>query len=1502
MRNNVLVVYRVLFFFLFLSGSSYCQTTYNYFFTGAPQTYNATNGGVLLAVTADGAEGGPSSSPSSGALNLGGRVTCSLSVPQGAVLTIYVGGMPTNTVGGYNGGGAGMAGTSYFGGGGGGASDIRLNGTALANRIVVAGGGGGDGQSQANTSFSGGGGLVGQNGTNWLVPSTFATGGTQTAGGNGGTYLNGSCSTSTLVGQNGVLGIGGDAVTGTGTGNCEQYGGAGGGGGYYGGGGMQIASAGGGSSYTDPVRATNVTHIQAFKSGDGEITITEVLWATRTQTNILCNGIPSGIAAVTAGGVSGPFTYSWLPSGGTSSIATGLSAGNYTCIISSPAGTIASTFTITQPLAFTLSVLKTDVTCFGLANGSATVTAIGAGGATPTYTWAPSGGNAAIASGLAAGIYTVTATNVLGCPASATVQILQPTAIPLYATASSPTVCNGSSIALTATGANTYTWSNGVGNGVPFVPPATATVTVTGTNTLTGCTATTSVGYTIVPGPAITPAGTVICSGSTTTLTANGANSYTWNTAATTVSISVSPATSTNYTVTGTSAVGCTNSAVFSVTVNPTPTLSVNLPTICLGNSATLTAGGAPNYSWSTGATTSSVVVSPVMATTYTLTGNTAFCSASITTTVSVGPPPAIVVNSPTICPGYSATLVASGATSYSWSTSATTSSIVVTPAATSIYSVTGSTIPACAPVTQTTMVFISPAPTVAVNSETICSGMTVTLTATGAASYTWSTGVGTSSILVSPPSGTVYNVTGTSGAGCVSALQNATVTVNPTPTLVLNSAVICEGKSATLTVNGAANYTWSTMASASSISVSPVINTVYSVTGTSNGCASVASTTVFVNANPTITANSSSICLNHPFTFTANGATSYAWTGPGSYTANGANAYIASVNNLSAGVYTVIGTSPNTCTSAVSATLTALALPTIAVGNALVCLNAVATLPSTTTPGCTYLWTGPLGDTHTSQDAIIASATNASPVIYTLVVAAPNTCTNSATSTLATMPLPTVAATGSVVCQNQPYTFTGSGASTYTWAGPNLLYVPNTPTLLIPNVDALSSGNYTLIGTGTNGCINMNLSAIQLTFMPLPVILVTNTTLCVGKTAILSASGGISGGYSWTGPNNFSASTQNISIPNVNQSSGGVYTVTGMAANTCTNSGTATLVVLPLPQPVITAPSRICMGSALVMEASAAVTQTWTGPFNYRSLNKDVTIPIFNLNQAGNYSLTVMDNNGCIGYTATAVSIDPQPTGNLVADNAGNFCVPFCSGFHFASTGNSPVVDAVWQISNNAVVTGMSFSYCLGSNAPVAVMGSFTNALGCTNKLGFTIEGAPRPVADFVYSPTRPTEGQEIVEFRNASQGDAQAVWRWHFSDKEQPSESGENVSYSFDEAGVYAIALIVTNRYGCSDTAVKSIVVEPDFGIYVPNSFTPNGDGMNDTFQPKGRGIDKYTLTVFSRLGEVVYQTTDFNAGWDGDLKGKPTTDDIFVWKITMTDTRGRIKELTGHISVIR
>jgi uncharacterized protein (TIGR02145 family) len=196
---------------------------------------------------------------------------------------------------------------------------------------------------------------------------------------------------------------------------------------------------------------------------------------------------------------------------------------------------------------------------------------------------------------------------------------------------------------LTASGANTYSWSHSLGTGSSKTvsPTSTTTYTVTGTSAA-GCTGTATVSVTVNPLPSVTASASpaTICSGQSTTLTASGASTYTWSTGANTSSTTVSPASTTTYTVTGTSTAGCYNTATVSVAVNPTPTVtaSANPSTINGGQSSVLSASGADTYAWSHSlGTGSSKTVSPTGTTTYTVTGtSTAGCTATASVTVTV--------------------------------------------------------------------------------------------------------------------------------------------------------------------------------------------------------------------------------------------------------------------------------------------------------------------------------------------------------------------------------------------------------------------------------------------------------------------------------------------------------------------------------------------------------------------------------------------------------------------------------------------------------------------------------------------------------------------------------------------------------------------------------------------------------------------------------------------------------------------------------------------------
>ncbi|GIV29918.1 MAG: hypothetical protein KatS3mg028_0984 [Bacteroidia bacterium] len=370
------------------------------------------------------------------------------------------------------------------------------------------------------------------------------------------------------------------------------------------------------------------------------------------------------------------------------------------------------------------------------------------------------------------------------------------------------------------------------------------------------------------------------------------------------------------------------------ITVSPTPTITVNSSTICSGQSATLIANGASSYTWNTGATTNSVIVTPTTNTSYTVSGGSGSCIDSKTTQVIVNPSPTITVNSATICSGQSAPLVANGASSYTWNTGATTSSIIVTPTTNTSYTVSGGS-GSCID-SKTTQVIVNPSPTITVNSATICSGQSATLVANGASSYTWNTGATTNSVIVTPTTNTSYTVSGGSGS-CIDS-KTTQVIVNPSPTITVNSATICGGQSATLVANGASSYTWNTGATTSSIIVTPTTNTSYTVSGGSGSCIDSKTTQVIVNPSPTITVNSATICSGQSATLVANGASSYTWN-------TGAMTYSIVVYPTVGTVYTVTGQS-NGCVSTQTTDVVVQNIPalTITPSSSVICQNSCVT------------------------------------------------------------------------------------------------------------------------------------------------------------------------------------------------------------------------------------------------------------------------------------------------------------------------------------------------------------------------------------------------------------------------------------------------------------------------------------------------------------------------------------------------------------------------------
>ncbi|MGZ3932608.1 MAG: T9SS type B sorting domain-containing protein, partial [Bacteroidia bacterium] len=245
--------------------------------------------------------------------------------------------------------------------------------------------------------------------------------------------------------------------------------------------------------------------------------------------------------------------------------------------------------------------------------------------------------------------------------------------------------------------------------------------------------------------------------------------------------------------------------------------------------------------------------------------------------------------------------------------------------------------------------------------------------------------------------------------------------------------------------------------------------------------------------------------------------------------------------------------------------------------------------------------------------------------------------------------------------------------------------------------------------------------------------------------------------------------------------------------------------------------------------------------------------------------------------------------------------CVPLCPSFTCVTSAGATIS---WIFGNGSTGTSITSSACYNTPADYIVISNVTDVNGCSNNSTFTVNAYPIPVADFNYAPIKPIANDDVA-FTDASYGANITAWNWYFMSTAAQQSSAQNPVFNYADAGAYAITLIAKSENGCIDTVTKTILVGEDFGIFVPNAFTPNADGLNDIFFAKGFGIVKFKMEIFDRWGEKVFTGNDINDSWDGtfQLKGnKILQDGVYSWRIELTDVYGKSKELTGHVTLIK
>ncbi len=622
------------------------------------------------------------------------------------------------------------------------------------------------------------------------------------------------------------------------------------------------------------------------------------------------------------------------------------------------------------------------------------------------------------------------------------------------ANASATEICAGEQVTLTGSGADSFTWDNGVTDGVPFSPSQTTTYTVTGSDPM-GCQAQDQVTIIVNPLPTVTAnaSATEICAGEQITLTGSGASSYTWDNGVSD-GVAFTPTQTTTYTVTGTDANGCQAQDQVTVIVNPLPTVTANASAteICAGEQVTLTGSGASTYTWDNGVS-DGVAFTPAQTTTYTVTGTDANgCQAQDQVTVTVKPLPSVSVSASAteICAGEQVILLATGADVMTWDNNVE-NGVAFTPTQTNTYTLTATDNNGCQIQEQVT-VTVNPLPDIAIDASAtqLCAGEQVTLTASGANTLVWDNGV-SNGVAFTPTQTATYTVTGTNANGC-QAQDQITITVNPLPvvTAIASATEICAGEQITLTGTGASSYTWDNGVS-DGVAFTPAQTTTYTVTGTdANGCQAQDQVTVTVKPLPSVsvTASATEICAGEQVILLATGADVMTWD---NNVENGV-AFTPTQTNT----YTLTATDNNGCQIQEQVTVTVNPLPdiTIDASTTQICAGESVTLTASGTD--TFVWSDNIANGEPFTPTQTAT--------YTVTGTDANGCQAQDQITITVNPLPVVTATASTteICAGEKVTLTATGAVTYDWDNGVTNGVAFAPT---------QTTTYTVTGTDANGC-----------------------------------------------------------------------------------------------------------------------------------------------------------------------------------------------------------------------------------------------------------------------------------------------------------------------------------------------------------------------------------------------------------------------------------------------
>ncbi|TAH44001.1 MAG: PKD domain-containing protein [Bacteroidetes bacterium] len=559
--------------------------------------------------------------------------------------------------------------------------------------------------------------------------------------------------------------------------------------------------------------------------------------------------------------------------------------------------------------------------------------------------------------------------------------------------------------------------------------------------------------------------------------------------------------------------------------------------------------------------------------------------------------------------------------------------------------------------------------------------------------------------------------------------------------------------------------------------------------------------------------------------------------------------------------------------------------------------------------------WYWDFGDGQTSTDRYpVHSYAAAGPHQVTLITSTPSGCKDTISNIVDVIENPKAEFALTNVCIGTPLSISNtssivtSSISTYNWNDGN----GNTSSDLLPTFVYQDTGTYRieLIVTAANGCTDSNYQYTKVNRIDAAFNFQDD---CVGIPTVFNDNSNAYGTniVSWYWQMG-EGTTDTVQSPVYTYPVNGSYHVTldVLSDKGCVSQFADDVTIYPKPYTYFSygADTTFCDGDVVafsdhsIIQTGSIISRSWA--FGDGIGSSTDAYPTYTYPDSGTYtiSLSTISDHGCISSMDKNIYVYDYPQARFSAESLHG-CMPLATAFTDSSSSLDPGgASWNWSFGDGSFSDEQHPTHVYNSPGVYDVELTVSNYLSCfgTQSKKELITVLTRPVSDFVMDPEQTTIFMPDINFSERSQ--LSKNWYWDFGDNS--TYEGPSTMHRYYEPGRYTVMLVSENENGCTDTISKIALINPEFSVFAPNAFSPNGDGKNDFFEISGQGIESVDLVILNRWGEEIFVTKSFEEHWDGSYRNSSieAQNDVYVWKAKVLDIYGDTHTLSGKVTLIK